>query len=312
MFFASGFLALLPSLAREVSRSPMGYGILLGCFGFGALLGAVAMQRVRARWSAEIVVSGGTLIFGLMTIATGGVHAPPLLGAVMLVGGDAWIVFISLFNVLILNHTPDWVRARVLAVSMLVFQGAVAAGSAAWGALAARTSIRFALVLAGVGTMTSALTGLFLNLPDSTADLTPWTHWRMPTILERDSAADDGPIMVTVEYYIDTEQVPEFLKAIDRYSRMRRRDGAYRWGNFRDMENATATWRYSSWTPGRNTFASMSARARRIVQRSSEYKAMPVESRLYTILCTRQGTTQTLKQTATRHYRDYKRRQNTI
>jgi MFS family permease len=239
MFFASGFLALLPSLAREVSRGPIGYGILLGCFGFGAVLGAVAMQRVRARWSAEIVVSGGTLIFGLTTIATGSVHALPLLGAVMLVGGAAWIVFISLFNVLILNHTPDWVRARVLAVSMLVFQGAVAAGSAAWGALAARTSIRFALMCAGVGTMASALTALFLKLPDSTVDLTPWIHWRMPTILERDSAAaDDGPIMVTIEYKVDPEQVPEFIKAIDRYSRMRRRDGAYRWGIFRDMENA--------------------------------------------------------------------------
>jgi len=237
MFFASGFLALLPSLAREVSRSPTGYGILLGCFGFGAVLGAVAMQRVRARWSAEIVVSGGTLIFGLMSIATGSVHALPLLAAVMLVAGAAWIVFISLFNVLILNHTPDWVRARVLAVSMLVFQGAVAAGSAAWGALAARTSIRFALMCAGVGTMASALTGLFLKLPESTVDLTPWIHWRMPTILERDSAtADDGPIMVTIEYKVDREQVPDFIKAIDRYSRMRRRDGAYRWGIFRDME----------------------------------------------------------------------------
>jgi len=226
-------------LAREVSRSAMGYGILLGCFGFGAVLGAVAMQRVRARWSAEIVVSGGTLIFGLMTIATGTVHALPLLGAVMLVGGAAWIVFISVFNVLVLNHTPDWVRARVLAVSMLVFQGAVAAGSAAWGALAVRTGIHLTLMCAGVGTMASALTGLFLKLPDATLDLTPWIHWRMPTILEQDSAAvDAGPIMVTIEYRVDKEQVPEFIRAIDRYSHVRRRDGAYRWGIFRDMENA--------------------------------------------------------------------------
>ena len=51
----------------------------------------------------------------------------------MLIGGAAWISFISLFNVQVLNQAPDWVRARVLAVSMLVFQGAVAAGSAAWG-----------------------------------------------------------------------------------------------------------------------------------------------------------------------------------
>jgi MFS family permease len=237
MFFASGLLALLPSVAHEVSHSPMGYGLLLGCFGLGAVLGAVVMQRVRARWSAEAVVSGGVLTFGLMTVATGSFRALPLLGAVMLVGGAAWIVFISLFNVLILNHTPDWVRARVLAVSMLVFQGGMAAGSAAWGALATKTGIHAALMWAGVGTMVSSLTGLFLKLPDST-DLTPWIHWRLPTILNQDAAPTDaGPIMVTVEYSVDAEKVPAFIKAINRYGRIRRRDGAYRWGIFRDLEN---------------------------------------------------------------------------
>ena len=46
--------------------------------------------------------------------------------------------FMSLFNLHILSLAPDWVRARVLSIAMLVFQGAVAAGSAAWGGLAAR------------------------------------------------------------------------------------------------------------------------------------------------------------------------------
>ena len=238
MFFASGLLALLPSVAHEMSRSPMGYGILLGCFGFGAVLGAVVMQRVRARWSAEVVVSGGTLIFGLMTAAAGSLRGLPMLGAVMLVGGGAWIVFISLFNVLILNHTPEWVRARVLAVSMLVFQGAMAAGSAAWGALATKTGIHSALLWAGIGTMISTLTGVFLKLPDSTVDLTPWIHWRLPTILkEKPEAMDDGPVMVTIEYSVDAEKASAFIKAINRYGRIRRRDGAYQWGIFRELED---------------------------------------------------------------------------
>ena len=151
MFFASGLLALLPSLAHGVSSSPIGYGALLGCFGLGAILGAAVMQQARARWSAEAVVSSGILIFGMVTAAVGSIHALPILAAAMLVGGAAWIVFISLFNVLILNHAPEWVRARVLAVSMLVFQGAMAAGSAWWGALATRAGIHAALMWAGVG-----------------------------------------------------------------------------------------------------------------------------------------------------------------
>lgn len=86
--------------------------------------------------------------------------------------------------------------------------------------------------------MVSTLTGLFLNLPDSTADLTPWIHWRLPTILNQDPApADAGPIMVTIEYFVDAEKAPAFLKAINRYGRIRRRDGAYQWGIFRDLEN---------------------------------------------------------------------------
>ena len=41
MFFASALLALMPSVAKSVSGSPTGYGILLGCFGAGAVLGAL-------------------------------------------------------------------------------------------------------------------------------------------------------------------------------------------------------------------------------------------------------------------------------
>ena len=57
MFFASGLLALLPSVAHRISGNPIGYGVLLGGFGGGAVLGAMVMQRARAHWSADVVVS---------------------------------------------------------------------------------------------------------------------------------------------------------------------------------------------------------------------------------------------------------------
>src|SRR5712691_6028863 len=41
MFFASALLALMPSVARSVSNSPNGYGILLAFFGARAVLGAL-------------------------------------------------------------------------------------------------------------------------------------------------------------------------------------------------------------------------------------------------------------------------------
>jgi hypothetical protein len=249
MFFASGLLALLPAIAHRINGSPIGYGVLLGCFGCGAVLGALVMQRARARWSADVVVSAGIAIFGLMAIATGAVRALLPLSAIMLVGGAAWISFISLFNVQVLNQAPDWVRARVLAISMLVFQGAVAAGSATWGAVAARAGINQALLWAGIGTIATTVLGLFLRLPDVSVDLTPWNHWRMPRIIDANVDAG-GPVLVTVEYHVDPKRVSEFLKAMHEYGRIRRRDGASRWGICRDLEIADRyleTFVVSSW-----------------------------------------------------------------
>jgi len=238
MFFASGLLALLPALAHQVSSKAVTYGFLLGSFGLGAVLGALVMQRARARWSAEAVVAAGVVIFGCCTIAASTFRNLISLNAVMFAAGAAWIVFLSIFNVITLNLTPDWIRARALAVSMLAFQGAVAGGSAVWGALATRTGVNAALFCAGVGIIASASLGLIFRLPDLTADLTPWIHWNVPVVSNQDLAvADAGPALVTVEYDVYPEHQERFLRAIRKYERIRRRDGAFRWGIYRDLEN---------------------------------------------------------------------------
>ncbi len=248
MFFASALTALLPSLSHRISGSPVAYGVLLGGFGCGAVFGALLMQRARARWSFDVVVSAGIVVFGSATIAAGAIHAVWPLASVMLVGGAAWVSFISLFNVQLLNQAPDWVRARVLAISMLMFQGAIAAGSASWGALAARAGVSRALLWAGMGAMLTSVLALFLPLSDVSLDLTPWNHWRTPLV---DGDLDfEGPILVTVEYDVKPDRVPEFVRIMHEYGRVRRRDGASDWGLCRDLE---ATNRYletfvvSSW-----------------------------------------------------------------
>ena len=239
MFFSSALFALLPTLARSVNKTAVGYGLLLGCFGAGAIAGALAMQSARARWSTETVVSAGVLIFGLVMVATGGLHRLSTLATVMLIGGAAWVIFISLINALVQNLAPDWVRARVLAIFIFVYQGSYAFGTVAWGAFAQRTSVRTALVCAGIGTVATIAVALFATLPDSTADLSPWNHWRMPVVIE-EARTDlaQGPVLVAIEYAVISQQTAEFVEAMHEYGRMRRRDGAYRWGIFRDTEVA--------------------------------------------------------------------------
>lgn len=218
MLFASALLALLPSVARGVSSSPTGYGILLGAFGAGAVLGAFVMEPARARWSTEAVASGGVAIVGLTTIAAGYLHTMLLLSIVMLIGGAAWIVFISLVSALMQTLSPDWVRARVLAVFMLVFQGGLALGSALWGAVADRAGIQAALLWAGLGVLATIALQVVARLPDTTADLSPWNHWRMPVIVKDVRPEfDEGPVLVTVQYHVDPARANDFLLAIAEY-----------------------------------------------------------------------------------------------
>jgi hypothetical protein len=48
---------------------------------------------------------------------------------------------------------------------------------------------------------------------------------------------ESGPVLVTVEYFVNRDHASDFLKAMHRYERIRRRDGASRWGIYRDTEH---------------------------------------------------------------------------
>ncbi len=250
-FFASAAFALLPTVAHLVSNSAIGYGILLGCFGAGAVGGAMVMQPARARWSTEAVASMAVAVLGVTIVATGLVHVMGGLVVVMLVSGAAWILFISLVSAVVQSLAPDWVRARALAIFMLIFQGGMAAGSAVWGSVAVRAGVGTALLWAGLGTIAATAAGLVARLPDMTADVTPWNHWRLPAIVKDVATAlERGAVLVTIEYRVDKQHATLFVQAMHRYGRVRRRDGASRWGIFRDVEDPEVyleTFQVSSW-----------------------------------------------------------------
>src|SRR3989442_1777242 len=52
----SAFWALLPVIARrDLGLDALGYGALLGCFGFGAIVGAACLPRVKSRLTVDAV-----------------------------------------------------------------------------------------------------------------------------------------------------------------------------------------------------------------------------------------------------------------
>jgi MFS family permease len=131
---AVAMLALLPIIARPYGAR--GYGILLGGFGLGALLGALALPWMRDRLSVDGVVAATIVIFAGMTFAAGRVETFAPLCAVMLVAGAAWIGILACLNVAAQTMCPAYVRARALSFYLLVLQGGMAVGATFWGALA--------------------------------------------------------------------------------------------------------------------------------------------------------------------------------
>jgi MFS family permease len=179
------------------------------------------------------------VILGIVIVTITRLHSLFALAPVILLSGAAWVLFISLINALVQNLAPDWVRARVLAIFTLVYMGSFALGSAAWGGLAQRRGIALALIYSGVGTVGSVMLAFIARLPESNVDLTPWNPWRMPAIVKEVGAEHlASPVLVTIDYSVVSGQEIEFVKAIRQYARIRRRDGAYRWGIYRDTEIA--------------------------------------------------------------------------
>src|SRR6266566_89928 len=132
MFCASALWALLPLVARrEMGLGSAGYGVLLGGLGIGAVSGAVLLPRVRHRLSTDALVAAAVLVFAAATFTLAWARAFALVFCAMLAAGIAWMSVLSSFNVAVQTVTPGWVRARALAVYLLVFMSGMAGGSVA-------------------------------------------------------------------------------------------------------------------------------------------------------------------------------------
>ena len=232
---ASCLLALLPLFARkELGLGSFGYGALMGCMGAGSVLSAtVVLPRLRARLSPDGILGVGAVAMAAGLVALAVARDVWSGGAAMLVAGLASMSVISSLNVAVQMASPPWVQARVLSVHLLVFQGAVALGSVAWGALAARTSLRTALVAAAVTMVAGLVARVRFRLGTEEHDFSPSMHWPRP-MLACEPSADDGPVLVTVEYRVPPENVTRFLEAATAFGKSRRRFGAFQWELFRD------------------------------------------------------------------------------
>ncbi len=231
-------LALLPLVARHlIAGDALTYGVLLGAFGVGAVLGAAVSRPLRQRVSNEWVVRCTFLASAIAAIVTGISSNVMVTALALTLGGGAWVLALSLFNTTVQLSTPRWVVGRALSLYQMAIFGGMALGSWLWGSIAEATSSTMALLIAAMGMVLGALVGVRVPLlSNEVLNLDPLNRWREPDI-ELPIEPRSGPIAIAVEYRIAEADQQMFLEVMAERRRIRRRDGAHDWVLAQDLGN---------------------------------------------------------------------------
>ncbi|MFA7439910.1 MAG: MFS transporter [Sphingomonadaceae bacterium] len=228
--------AMMPLVAYNLLRGgALTYGLLLGAFGIGAVIGAFSTSRLRRHLSTENIVRSGILAMAVGAMIAGSSRMMPFAMAGLIVAGAGWVLTLSSFNVTVQLSSPRWVVARALSLYQMFTFGGMAGGAWIAGIIAQQYNVSVALFAAGGMAVAGLLIGRWFPLPElQDVNLDPLANWNVPqnalTIQPR-----SGPIIVNVEYRISAADIPQFLILMHERHRIRRRDGARSWSLQRDL-----------------------------------------------------------------------------
>ena len=239
-FFVSAVWSLLALVAkRDLHQGAMGYGILNGSLGVGAVVAASTLARVRRKVDADTLLTATSLYYVVALVILALVRNPAAVILTLLGAGFAWTSSMSTLNVSVQLSVPSWVSARLLGLYLMTFQGGLAIGSIVWGAIAEKSSTRTALLWAAASMAASLPFLLRIHILKGTLpDLTPYKSKR-PAPAAAAAGPEEGPVRVSVDYSVSPENLAAFTQAIYELQGVRRRDGAIRWGIYRDATDPT-------------------------------------------------------------------------
>lgn len=239
--FVSAVWALLAVVAQQdLHQGAMGYGILNGCMGLGAVIGAACLPRTRRMLPADTIIAISCVVFVGTLLILSFVRSVPLIVLSLIAGGFAWTSTTSTLNTGVQLSVPAWVQARSLGLYQMIFQGGMALGSAVWGAVAEHFSTTESLLCAAIGlAITIPFGRRFHVLHGKLPDLSPYALNRPGPRVAIEPRPEDGPVLVSITYCIRESDYDEFTRAIHKMRDVRMRDGAIRWGVFQDTADPT-------------------------------------------------------------------------
>jgi MFS family permease len=158
-------------IARKVGAGTGGYGLLLGGFGVGGVIGAAVTARIDApsRWRRTLMV--GLLLVGIPVAGLGLAPGLPTAVALAVIGGGGMIVGEVLGETALPQMLDDEVLARAYGLVFPVSIGGIVIGSLIAGPLLSLFGVTGAMMVAGAAVLVVAV--LLLSRPLEVADRTP-------------------------------------------------------------------------------------------------------------------------------------------
>ncbi|WP_203568494.1 MFS transporter [Aestuariimicrobium ganziense] len=237
MAFACTIWALLPLVAsHHLDQGASGYGLLFGSIGVGAVLGAFGSGTLRKKLNSGgvLVVSGLAFAGALAGVAL--THSVWVAIPLLVICGFGWTATVTTVVADLQVILPGWVRARVLAIYLMVFLGTQALASPVWGQVVARWGIKTALLVAAAGLVLSVVVVVLWKAQSpEDVDRTPQAYWGTTSFDEPDPMA--GPVVVSVECFVEEENLAGWLEAMQEMRRSRMRSGATRWALYQVGES---------------------------------------------------------------------------
>jgi MFS family permease len=228
--------ALLPLVVRDVLHSgAQTYGIMLGAFGMGAVIGALNLSRLRAHFSGEASIRLCAVVMGIGVAVTALSPWPVLTGCALLFVGACWTTSVTLFNVGVQLSAPRWVAGRALAAFQAAIAGGIAIGSWAWGYLANHIGVEDTLLISGAVVIASPALARWMRMPPVGARNEQAMEDIADPEVRLSLSARSGPIVIEIEYRVDPGKARLFYAIMQRVQLNRQRNGAYGWSIARDI-----------------------------------------------------------------------------
>ena len=233
VFGAIALMGLLPHLVRErLHEGPKVLGLLLTLNGVGAVGMAFWLKKLTLRPDDELTF--GTIAYASAIMMIAWTHDVLPYSVAMLLAGAGWLMANSTLNTATQLASPEWVKARSVAIQQLTFYGSIAFGSVWWGFAAMKIGTHQAMSFASIFLLVGLVTAKVAQLNTAFEAKVRTASFLAAPEIDEDYPVplDHRPVMATVEYVIADDAHSAFEAVMQDVRLVRLKTGVLRWEVF--------------------------------------------------------------------------------